>query len=899
MGKKDENPLLIPRDKLPKDKMDLINEVMSTQGIGSDSLYRPELFKKSPQYTPEDLKMVYKKVKQLSPMEVLELNFYKKDPDEVSAEEVYNIFGQPEEIMVDEASGKYIPVIDLIRSGEIGKGDYLILVLMYLMDSYENDDNTEADIINCKIRMLECKKLLEVFPPSNKTLIKVLKDDKYGKFYGDVIWRFSNDLTENLDATILEGFKNEFNTNGRDDIFVYSNQAMTNEFIGDDEVRNAFNTIVNENTNYMIREEEEKTGTPLTDVEKTAIYCGEFRKILLKNYGPDNCMDENHILLSYLYRYMCDIALECKENFQSGKVLDTIEDLERLLSIVQKKKTIDAKLTPEDFAEEEIKQLEELGVPTNIQGLNAATIHEIISEVVKKCCESVKENILQNPQLISQLDQRIISKIEFSSEDIIKLDQECDETTMASLRKNCPGFDKALAEMKRNIKELSKDQIEFLLKYGLITKKDLVDKYMTGDLPEESMELIGKDEQEVLPQIDYWKLISEYEEIIKIKDVEKREKAIELLKRKINIYKANLGDNFDSEIEEKSYEFAVYRAEEYEENKSKNKPNGITSKELEELYNLGLVSLGSVASLDSEVLVKLFRLSQQGDKKISMWDIIDLYDNGMVLAKEIKELVLDGSVPAYLIKDITGLNLTNDEAMKLLEERKITAKNILSLYNNGTISISDLENYINTLPTEEDKYMFIYGNFAGKGFEPIFNILVNQLAAYTDSHSYTGTGTRPIVPNPIIRPEEKPIPSKLRWEFLSSLDKRFHIESLPDGYIAYIYPSLDRVLVEQMRKMKKGKKVDSYGVATRGMTIDEYYYYKPGFVTSSKVDRSALVALSKKGLIESIEHFPTTWGRKVLEHVNGYQIDTIQDPNRKFEIEYMLEELREEIEKSR
>ena len=86
--------------------------------------------------------------------------------------------------------------------------------------------------------------------------------------------------------------------------------------------------------------------------------------------------------------------------------------------------------------------------------------------------------------------------------------------------------------------------------------------------------------------------------------------------------------------------------------------------------------------------------------------------------------------------------------------------------------MSDLESYVENLPTEEEKYMFIYGNFAGKGFESIFNVLVNQIAAFTESHSYTGTGTSPIVPNPIIRPKEKPIPSKLRWQFLSSLDKR-------------------------------------------------------------------------------------------------------------------------------
>ena len=894
MNKKEENPFSIPKDKL-----DLINEAMRTQRMSSERMYRPELTRRKPKYTAEDLKMVYKKIKKLSPMEVLEFNCDKKNPDEVSTEEIYNLFQQPEEIMVDEDRDYYVPLMELIKSGEIGKGDYLILLLTYLIDSYEDKDNTEVDKLNYKVRMVECQKLLEIFPPSNKAFIRAIRDDKYGKLYGDVIWRFSNDLIDKRDSIISEEFEKEFNTDGRKDILAYSNQSMTNEFITDDDVRTAFNTIVNENTNYKIAQQQDQTGTPLTEEQKREIYCEEFRKTLLKNYGLDSCIDDNHILLSYLYRYMCDIFLNGRENFKSGEMFDKIEDLERLLSIIQKKKEITCNISNEDFSEEELKQLEEIGIPTNVEGLNKAKIQEIISQILDKYCENAKVDILQDPQIINQTDSRILSRIKFSDEDIIKLDKMCDDATIEFLRKNCPGFENVLSEMKKNTSELTKEKIELLLKYGVISKKDIVDGYVAGSMPMNGMELLGEDNKDILPQMNYWKLISEYEDIAKITDPDKRAKAINLLKRKIDIYKLNLGDEFDNEIREKSYEFVVHRAEEYEDNKDKEKPRGISQKEILELYELGLVSLGSVVSLDSKLLYKLLDTDLPEDRKIAMSQIIDLYNNGTVLAKEIKDLFLDGSIPLYYIKDITELNLTKEEAMQLIEQRKITAQSIYSLYADKTISILDLEKYVDSLPSEEDKYMFIYGNFAGKGFEPVFNVLVDHIAAFTETHTHTGTGVTPIVPNPVVPKTEKPIPSKLRWEYLASLDPRFHIESLPSSYIAYIYPSHDRVILEQMRKKKNGVKVDSYGVASRGMTIDEYYYYKPQFIKGSRVSRKALVDLSNKGLIDSIEHFPTTWGKRVFENVNGFQVETIPDPNRKFEIEYMLEELKEEIEKSR
>ena len=62
-------------------------------------------------------------------------------------------------------------------------------------------------------------------------------------------------------------------------------------------------------------------------------------------------------------------------------------------------------------------------------------------------------------------------------------------------------------------------------------------------------------------------------------------------------------------------------------------------------------------------------------------------------------------------------------------------------YEKKVIKLQDLQEIVRNLPTEEDKYMYIYGNFADDGYEKIFDRLVDNISAEAEPRVSTGTGT--------------------------------------------------------------------------------------------------------------------------------------------------------------
>lgn len=242
-----------------------------------------------------------------------------------------------------------------------------------------------------------------------------------------------------------------------------------------------------------------------------------------------------------------------------------------------------------------------------------------------------------------------------------------------------------------------------------------------------------------------------------------------------------------------------------------------------------------------------------------------------------------------------------DLMIKLLQDDNLKPKDILFLYQVGTITDKDLIDKVSALPTEEDKYVYIYGNFSDKPYETIFNHLIDQIAAQKDANTATGLGpARGIGPG--VTAKRNPMPSQLRWKLLGSLDPNFQFESLPDGHVAFIFPTYDKVIVEKMREIVDGKKCDAYGKTTHGMTIDEYNKYKHTFVQTDPKHpnqtvfiRPNIVALGKRKLITSIDHYPTTWGRKVVEFVYQYPVPQIQDQEKQVELQSLIKELEEEM----
>ena len=843
----------------------------------------------------------------MSPQEIFEFSFQGKKPEEITALDVYQTLYCPYEILIDAESNSFVSVKQLIKEGALTPGDLVLLALLHTGALEEENKKQDKNALQYRVRNIEAKKLMSIFPASEHVMIRKMKEDQYGTLYGENIWRFSENLLGVDDDyhDFIKKFNKEFSTSNQSRIFQYVNESMTHEFIDDEALEMAFNQLVNSNSRYKIAEQEDQTQQTLSDEEKHEIYAKTFRNVMFENMSVEQNLNVHKMMLSIAYRYLCDIVIEGKDSFASGNMLQEIDRIKRILSFVPEQTTIPLQLTPEDFSQEQLEQIKEKDLAIHVKALEKNDVLELIQQCIKEYTNQMKAEMMINPKTMYQWKKSSFGEIEFSKEDIIQLLPKLDEEDIQFIQEYSSNFRLIVARMRQKFTQLTMEELKALLELDMIQEKDIVDSYLEGKIhyDEESLAPYMKKENH---NISYIELVDDCERARKIKDEEKRNDAYERLKRKTKVYLTSLKDERQETLEQESFDLVINRSQDYELNKEKHVEQGFSKEMIKDLYSLGLLTLDAIVALDIELLDYLFRSTDlPQEKTIQASQLIDLYHNGDISGADIKQYCLDGIIPLYTIEKIEDLNLSQDEAKKLLEADKLNPKNILALYQLGILSKQDLQDKVNTLPTEEDKYIFIYGNFADKGYEVIFNSLVNELTALQQSHTATGLGpARGIGPGNTSK--RTPMPSQLRWRFLESLDPKFQFESLPDGHCAFIFPTYDRVLVEKMREMYLGEKCDAYGKATHGMTIDEYHLYKSQFVkpnpknpTKIIVERPRLVALAKQKLIKPISHYPTTWGKDVVEYVYQQPIQQIQDLDKKEEIEFLVEELREEIENYR
>lgn len=837
-----------------------------------------------------------KKIRRMSTEELLQKAFYTKNMDEIkmsTIEESLFRDGVPKFLLELGTQAEFIDIKKLASREKLNNGEVFAFLLLHarykvIFARNETDKALQADTIEFLKMVLRETEIKE-------KIIKVkAKSDENGTYYHHTLLFISEDLKKSSGYTnenckvffdeLGERIEDRFSSNIEKYLeFINLEECTTSKEAADEII-----SVVKSNSQYRINSE-----NAMDEEQKEKIYFEELDKTLTNNADYYCCIDVYRLFESIAYRNIIDLALNARIYKDENSVVE-LEKVRALIDLLPKDTCFDFVL--EDnykyFTPEKLKQLKQMNIDVETKKITIDDLREIMQKIDKALIEQAKDVIKNNEEKLQEILPQYLSRVVLSEDDIIELSDKLQKDNFDYILKNVRSAFQVLRNMKNKKAELTDKKIDILMQAGMLSSQEIRDMYINGNIDKK---LIEKVEQVTESNsITYGELISDYYRLIDIEDEDKEIEERHKLERKLEIFQLVNKDEYNDIIAQEGFEFISSITYEYSIGK-----NGYNKENIAELYELGLIDLVSIISLDPGLINYMYTTDFPEGKEVTAQTLLKLYKDGYATAGEIKlkQRVISGEIEIYEIDDIEELGLTKKEAQELLSRDILRPTDIFNLYYNEILTAGDLIAKLANLQTDEKKVAFIYGNFSDEKYGEIFNLLIQRLNVENEpSQKSENNATREIKGGHGTRGTG--MPSKSRWKFNSTLDSNVCFKSLENGYILFYYPTSGKVEIEKMLDRYKGEIVDSYGTAGYGMDKNTFQGNKDQIIINNSVNRKKLMELAQNGLAEKFSHFSETWCKKKFEFICG-DLPQADREQKKREIDPIVNDIKREIECAR
>lgn len=207
----------------------------------------------------------------------------------------------------------------------------------------------------------------------------------------------------------------------------------------------------------------------------------------------------------------------------------------------------------------------------------------------------------------------------------------------------------------------------------------------------------------------------------------------------------------------------------------------------------------------------------------------------------------------------------SDILYKEYEKGNLKPLEVKRFYEQASITIQDLVNFISRLPDNGDRFMLIGSIFPEETEEEISTreLLINECLTI-DSGIEEKTGKKKTEGQGKSREYYKHITDPFaRISLIRALDEDYSFEMTLDGHAIIRLPNLRRVIIE---KMLDKDKQPSYGAAT--YILDEEYYDSNSSVIKKegRIDRRKVINDLDSPQVTRIIHLVDSWGKNIKQY---------------------------------